>query len=205
MVAISDRPTLPPLHSLGLPNPPVWMAQDLNALYDSPYEHSSCPHLHIPRWPRARNVSTSSSTTSRSDSPALSEFSAATPSTRPSTPGDDVVCPSTPVLSISPFSPTPATFRPSPYLPGERFRLEPCKLEDAQAIIVHPPPTAPFIPSPTNPTPPPSKNAGPLLIVGPLLQHFRHPQRPLTKGARVRPYRIVPSRRSAGSLDRRLV
>ncbi|KAF5379078.1 hypothetical protein D9615_005971 [Tricholomella constricta] len=190
----SERPTLPPLHSLGLPNP---SAGTTNALHELSYDNPSCPHLHIPQWRHARQVSSSSSTTSRSTSPTLFDSSssrASSPSTDP-----ESSAPSTPVLSISPLSSrVPSTA--SPNMPPLRFRLEPCTLDEAQAIVLIPPPSAPFVPSTS--TPAPQKKQQALLLLGPSMQ-YRNPQRQLAKGARIHPYRIAPSQRKDAVCSRR--
>ncbi|KAG5636836.1 hypothetical protein H0H81_006663 [Sphagnurus paluster] len=182
MAFSTERPTLPPLHTLGLPNPAT-------TLHELSYDNSSCPRLHIPLCHR-RQTSVCSSNTSRSSSPTLFDSS----SSRSSSPSTDVeVSPPTPVLSISPLSRLPNQ-TPSP-MPPVRFRLEPCSLEDAQAIVLIPPPCAPAVPSTLTTAPAPKKQQA-LLLVGHSMEYFRHPQRQLAKGARIHPYRIAPSQRA---------
>lgn len=67
-----------------------------------------------------------------------------------------------------------------PYAP-QKLRLVPATLENADAVVVIPP----SLPTPQGCQP------QPLLLVGPALQRFRHPNRRLAKGARVHPYQIV--------------
>ncbi|GLB42288.1 hypothetical protein LshimejAT787_1103030 [Lyophyllum shimeji] len=194
----SQRPTLPPLHTLGLPNPSVRMT---DAPHELSYDDLSCPRLHIPQWRHARQVSASSSMTSRSPSPPIFDSSSSCASSPPTEPEDEL--PTTPVLSISPLSsrlPHSTSLHNTTPL---RFRLEPCTLDEAQAIVLIPPPSAPFVPSTSNPTPTPQQKQQALLLIGPSLQYFRHPQRQLAKGARIHPYRIAPSRRKDGVWSRR--
>ncbi|KAJ7108687.1 hypothetical protein C8R44DRAFT_743928 [Mycena epipterygia] len=154
----SERPTLPPLHTLNL----------LPASYvrhcrgDSPYEsyeHPSCPRLHVPQhsWSyNNRRVSTSSSSsTSRTPSPSPSATSS---------------------LGHSP-SPT------SPSKSNSKFTLVPSSFEDADAVIVIPPPGAPHVPG--------AQLGQGLLLTGAALEHLRHPQRQIAKGTRLHPYRFV--------------
>ncbi|KIM70495.1 hypothetical protein SCLCIDRAFT_1206636 [Scleroderma citrinum Foug A] len=63
----------------------------------------------------------------------------------------------------------------------QKVRLVPTSIENADAVVVIPPP----------PTVPHACQAQPLLLVGPALQRFRQPNRQLAKGSRVHPYRIV--------------
>ncbi|KAK0458809.1 uncharacterized protein EV420DRAFT_1540666 [Desarmillaria tabescens] len=88
--------------------------------------------------------------------------------------------------STSSRTPSPSSSRyPSLTFPaGIRLRLVPCPLDAADAVVVVPPPDAPYIP-------PLSSLQTPLFLVGPALQQFRQPHRPLAKGARVHPYRIL--------------
>ncbi|OAX41287.1 hypothetical protein K503DRAFT_863983 [Rhizopogon vinicolor AM-OR11-026] len=92
-------------------------------------------------------------------------------------------------------SPTPSPFSPSrPSTAGgkcTKIRLVPTTFEHADAIVLVLPPDAPHmypLSGITN-----LKPAQPLLLVGPALQHLRHPQRQIAKGARLHPYRIVRS------------
>ncbi|KAK0192714.1 hypothetical protein F5146DRAFT_1041169 [Armillaria mellea] len=89
----------------------------------------------------------------------------------------------------SPPSRHPSLTSPS----GIRFRLVPCTLDAADAVVVVPPPDAPYIP-PLSALQTSAGHAPPsqaLFLVGPALQQFRQPYRPLSKGARVHPYRIL--------------
>jgi len=192
-VSIFERPTLPSLRTLDLPVPLTQNRQFSNSMYDS-YEpqvspivssfsyppttptsnvsvRQSCPSRNVLRhWPYSRQVSTSSSS-SRTPSPNPSNYS----------------------------SYTNTHSHPNPSLPPTRsssapkFRLVPSTLDVADAVVVVPPPTAPFIPNLTS-TPSLMESARQgqaLLLLGPALQHFRHPQRQIAKGARIHPYRII--------------
>jgi hypothetical protein len=76
---------------------------------------------------------------------------------------------------------------------GEKLRLVPCPLDVANAIVLVTPP----IPNPSHESASPpeaeikDKQGQAFLLVGPAMNRFRHPQRQLSKGARVHPYRIV--------------
>ncbi|PBK67435.1 hypothetical protein ARMSODRAFT_1085969 [Armillaria solidipes] len=99
------------------------------------------------------------------------------------------------ISSTSSRTPSPPPSRhPSLTFPtGTRFRLVPCPLDAADAVVVVPPPDAPYIP-PLSALQTSAGHAPPsqaLFLVGPALQQFRQPHRPLAKGARVHPYRIL--------------
>ncbi|KAF9480610.1 hypothetical protein BDN70DRAFT_877450 [Pholiota conissans] len=125
---------------------------------------NACP-VHIPsnRMYHDRNVSTSSSNTNISRSPS------------PASPQDG---------SASPSTPTP------------KFRLVPCEMENADAVILVPPPGADAdvhgtTSSSSLAVQQQGKNKG-ILIVGSAWHTLcRNPKRPLAKGARIHPYRIV--------------
>ncbi|KDR80054.1 hypothetical protein GALMADRAFT_265248 [Galerina marginata CBS 339.88] len=72
--------------------------------------------------------------------------------------------------------------------PQTKFRLVPCPLEVAEAIIVVS--DEPITSQRPNYAPQQGKGQS-ILIVGPSVQRFRNPQRPLAKGSRIHPYRIV--------------
>ncbi|KAK0203648.1 hypothetical protein DFS33DRAFT_1383911 [Desarmillaria ectypa] len=100
--------------------------------------------------------------------------------------------------STSSRTPSPPPSRhPSLTFPaGIRLRLVPCPLDAADAVVVVPPPNAPYIP-PLSALQTSAGHAPPsqaLFLVGPALQQFRQPHRPLAKGARVHPYRIFRNR-----------
>ncbi|KAJ7269661.1 hypothetical protein C8J57DRAFT_318099 [Mycena rebaudengoi] len=163
MSSYSERPTLPPLHTLDLPTPYLHRRQ--GSPYDSP-ERPSCPRLNVPRhsWSHNRRVSTSSST-SRTPSPTPSDASTS----------------SSTMSHCSPSSPS-------------KMRLVPSSFADANAILVIPPPETPYIPDITSAcrSPLESARAGQgLLLFGSAMEHLRHPQRQLAKGARLHPYRIM--------------
>ncbi|KAG5646350.1 hypothetical protein DXG03_003673 [Asterophora parasitica] len=194
----TERPTLPPLASLGLPNPSTGTTNDS---HDFSYDNTSCPRLHIPNWRRARQMSSSSSITSRSTSPTLFDDASSSRSSTP--PTDTEFTPSTPVLSITPLSPPHNPCHSSAPMAPFRFRLEPCTLDEAQAIVLIPPPSASFVPSTITSCPAPQQKQQALLLLGPSMQYFRNPQRQLAKGARMHPYRIAPSQRKDAPLSRR--
>ncbi|KAK0452342.1 hypothetical protein EV421DRAFT_2030948 [Armillaria borealis] len=113
------------------------------------------------------------------------------------------------ISSTSSRTPSPPPSRhPSLTFPtGTRFRLVPCPLDAADAVVVVPPPDAPYIP-PLSALQTSAGHAPPsqaLFLVGPALQQFRQPHRPLAKGARVHPYRVLRngevSRRPLASSD----
>ncbi|KAG6850085.1 hypothetical protein H0H93_001218 [Arthromyces matolae] len=189
----AERPVLPSLHSLGLLGPSL---RSMNPSYESKCHKFALPRLQVPQWRGSRQVSPSSSSTSRSSSPAIFDIdSSSSRSLSPVSEIDadaDIPTPLTPVLSISPLS--QGTITPSEAHPV-RFRLEPCSLADAQAIVLVPPPNAPFIPSSSVPNP--TQNQQALLLLGHSLDYFRQPGRPIAKGARIHPYRITPSQRKA--------
>ncbi|KAH7926162.1 hypothetical protein BV22DRAFT_1046279 [Leucogyrophana mollusca] len=161
----STRPTLPPLHTLGLPiGKASAQLPHIDELYDSYDFDRQTPRLHIAsQYPHARQASISSSRTP-SPTPSISPLR----STRPT-------------LSHSTLGQVPA-----------KIRLVPTTLEKADAVVVVPPPNAPHIPPLSGMSPTTMKQGQQaLLLVGPALQHLRHPQRQLAKGARIHPYRIV--------------
>ncbi|KAH7913297.1 hypothetical protein BJ138DRAFT_1178154 [Hygrophoropsis aurantiaca] len=164
----SARPTLPPLHTLGLPiGKAGTRLPHIDELYDAYDLNHQTSHSHIshkyPQSRQTRKVSISSSTSSRTPSP--------TP-------------------SISPLRATrPNLPHPTLIQKATKIRLVPTTLEDADAIVFVPPQTA-SLPG-ASATTPVSQNQQPLLLVGPALAHLRHPQRQLAKGARIHPYRIV--------------
>ena len=72
-----------------------------------------------------------------------------------------------------------------------KFRLVPCPLDIADAVILVPSPNS-YYPIPNLPNYVPRTGHGQgLLLVGPALQQIRQPQRQLAKGARIHPYRVV--------------
>ncbi|KAJ6584567.1 hypothetical protein B0H19DRAFT_1249530 [Mycena capillaripes] len=153
----SERPTLPPLHTLNLLPAPCAQHRKRGSPYDS-YERT-CPRLNVPQhsWPYARRVSTStSSSTSRTPSPSPSDTSSRTSS------------------SSSPTSPS-----------KQKLTLVPSSFEDAEAIVVIPPPGAAHG----------RGQSQSLLLTGLALEHLRHPQRPLAKGTRLHPYRFARTSR----------
>ncbi|KAG2143059.1 hypothetical protein DEU56DRAFT_793278 [Suillus clintonianus] len=99
-------------------------------------------------------------------------------------------------ISSSTSSRTPSPLSPSRSPTSRRqstkFRLVPTTFEHANAVVVVPAPDAPHVhplSGVTNLKQPPQ----PLLLVGPALQQLCRPQRQITKGARLHPYRIVRS------------
>lgn len=71
-----------------------------------------------------------------------------------------------------------------------RYRLVRSTFENADAVLIVPPPSAPFVP-PLSSIARAPKGQGLLLVGEAMHQHLRHPQRNLAKGARMHPYRIV--------------
>ena len=86
-----------------------------------------------------------------------------------------------------------------------RVRLVPSTLETADAVVIVPPPDARHFPSlpslssfPTiqllshlSTTMDESETARPLLLLGPALQHLRHPRRQIAKAQGLHPYKIL--------------
>ncbi|ESK96484.1 hypothetical protein Moror_6992 [Moniliophthora roreri MCA 2997] len=161
-----ERPTLPSLHTLDLPTltsdakPRVYLPTPSAYDFGRQSMHAHAAHYtHVPRLQRQRQLSTSTTTTSRTPSPPLSE--------------------SEYLIPPAPQSESKRT--------GANVRLIPCSFEEADAVVVVPPPS-------TCPDIEPSKA---LLLVGPALNHLRHPQRQIAKGARIRPYRFSNSRKNS--------
>ncbi|KAF9467841.1 hypothetical protein BDZ94DRAFT_1318390 [Collybia nuda] len=163
-----ERPTLPPLHTLDLPNPTSMKPR----LHGAQLRHEF--YDQYPRY-NIRQVSDSSSSTSRTSSP--------TP-------------------SISPMSGAHAL----PSLPSNRRQtvlFYPCSLEEADAALLIPPPSAPYVPRVSDlgtSSPFQQKQNKCLLLTGPRLDELRRPGRQLAKGARIHPYRLA----MRGNTTRRL-
>ncbi|KAJ7871519.1 hypothetical protein B0H14DRAFT_2570843 [Mycena olivaceomarginata] len=153
----SERPTLPPLHTLNL-LPASYAQRRGSSPYDS-YERP-CQRFNVPQhsWSRRRVSTSTSSSTSRTPSPTPSDASS-TSSTSPSS--------------------------------SSKLKLVPSSFEDADAIIVIPPPGAPHVPG--------TRPGRGLLLTGPALEHLRHPQRQIAKGTRLHPYRFAGRRASTAS------
>ncbi|KAG7448457.1 uncharacterized protein BT62DRAFT_929548 [Guyanagaster necrorhizus] len=150
----SQRPTLPPIHSLDL----LPLCREVNATDES----QKCSLRPIPLYQNHRSqrqASICSSTSSRTPSPP--------PLQHPS----------------------------SAFLARIRFRLVPCPLDAADAVVVVPPPDAPYIPplSALRTSACYALRSQALFLIGPALQQLRQPHQPLAKGARVHPYRILRS------------
>ncbi|KAF7426392.1 hypothetical protein PC9H_008760 [Pleurotus ostreatus] len=164
-----ERPTLPPLNTLNPSVPRRGSTPRYNYnLYDPSSSTNNMTH--------SRRASTFSSTSSRTPSPTPSDPSDPSTSqiklpTIPSHPSLVVASPSTPSRRVRP------TVHPG------KFRLVPCTLDVAEAVVLVPPPDAPTLPS--------NKPGQALLLVGPALNHLRHPQRRIAKGARIHPYRFL--------------
>ncbi|TFY70317.1 hypothetical protein EVG20_g2678 [Dentipellis fragilis] len=181
---MTERPTLPPLHSLNLPVPGSSWVSGAHAL-PSIYDRHVPAHAAQQSWHRGRQVSVSSSISSRtaSASPPPSEVPSLTD-------------------SISTTSTRQSTSPPPTAMPYGSVRIVLAdSFEDADAALVFPPPGAPYIPTisdlNTNPGSTEALKQGkPLLLVGKAMEYLRHPQRRIAKGARIHPYRIV---RSGGS------
>ncbi|KAH9833149.1 uncharacterized protein C8Q71DRAFT_191647 [Rhodofomes roseus] len=160
------RPSLPPLHSLGLPYPLVRAEQSAYDSYDSNDRLS--PETTQPysarTWARGRQSSVSSTTSS------------CTAPSRAGSPSDT------------------RALAPSP----EGFTLLLTTMDKANALIVVPQiPPVPQLPSPP-PTPTSSSAARssrtvrPLLITGPMVEHFKQNHTRISQVARMHPYRMVP-------------
>ncbi|KAJ7204780.1 hypothetical protein GGX14DRAFT_569359 [Mycena pura] len=143
----------------------------LNLLPDS-YDcltYARNPNVPHRSWAYPRRVSTTSSSstsTSRTPSPSPSDASS----------------------SLSPVSPAKSA--------APKLTLVPSSFDDADAVVVIPPPGVPSIPG-ANGRPGQS-----LLLMGAALAHLRHPQRQIAKGTRLHPYRFAPratSRRTSSS------
>ncbi|KAI6116198.1 hypothetical protein EDD16DRAFT_554826 [Pisolithus croceorrhizus] len=156
----SSRTTLPPLRTL-LENLKMIdenaVLPSLERMYDPHETNREKAHFHCPPVSslvrQRRQVSARPITTSRT--PSL--VSTCTPS-------------SLPYLDSQKL----------PY-PPQKIRLVPATLENADAVVVIPPP----LPASQG------RQPQPLLLMGPALQRFRQPNRRLAKGARVHPYQIV--------------
>jgi len=174
---LAERPTLPPLHTLDLPFPISRKPRLAGTSGSELHERQSCQRLHVPRQlPYERRLSMSSSTSSRTPSPTPSESSSGYQSSHSS------------------------QSRPT----RNSMRLVPSSFDDADAVLVIPPPNAPYVPtSLSSPLPCPAPSSGQaLLLTGPSLDHFRQPLRQVAKGARVHPYRIVREGDSSASRRR---
>ncbi|EPQ52025.1 hypothetical protein GLOTRDRAFT_132151 [Gloeophyllum trabeum ATCC 11539] len=112
----TPRPTLPPLRSLDLPYPLAPHASTSTSTSSNDSNDFQSPDLTHPLFHRPRQVSVSSTTSSR-----LS----ASPSPPPTSPS---------ALSLSP--------RPPPQPQPPKFRLVPAPLASADAVLVVPPPSA---------------------------------------------------------------
>jgi len=171
----SLRPTLPSLRSLDLPTPSLREKMELlrfNDTHDS-YECSTPTRFQ----PRNRQTSISSSVTATSRSSSMSP------------PPSDFSAPSSGLIKTS--SPTPVD--------APRYRLVRSTFENADAVLIVPPPTAPFVPPLSSSATPANnfqKGQGLLLVGSAMRHHLRYPQRNIARGARIHPYRIV----RAGSL-----
>ncbi|KAF8637864.1 hypothetical protein AX17_002490 [Amanita inopinata Kibby_2008] len=137
---------------------------------------------HIPQsaWNHNRQVSISSSITSRSPSPFSVDLLAARPSLSPS--------PAPSYTSDATHSKANA---------GLKVRLVPCSFESADAFVYIPPSVTPTsssaAPKVSNDIRDPLLGNQPLLLVGPAAKQLRQPSQKMAKGARVHPYRITPS------------
>ena len=158
----SERPTLPSLHSLGLPIPklPSHELYEYNErkVRNWLFHNLTIFSFHLfKRWTHVRNVSSSTSTSSRTTSPTPSDHSSASSTET-----------------------------------ARKFRLIPSTLESANAAIVI------AVPLPTStsilPLAPKNQNAKKgkaFLVVGPALRRLQHHQRHISKGAHIRPYRMI--------------
>lgn len=176
-----ERPTLPSIHSLGLLSPdghPIYEQYVCpTPLHPSPY-FILITNLQPRQSHHSRRVSGSSSTTSRTSSPTPCD----TRSRRHS----------------RAYTPYPApTARPTLY-------FLPCAIEEADAAIIVPSPTAPYIPDVFDLGSPKEQNERKrpknLFIVGPPLHTLRQPGCHLPEGVSVYPYRVATKDRSRPSL-----
>lgn len=175
----SERPTLPSIHTLELPLltrstlPNVQYAPEINAVsaysasdtLQSAHDFFSCVQR-----PVRLNIPTNKMNHDR----RVSTSSSATSSSR----------------SCSPTSPQDSFSSRLPSTLPSNFRLIPCEMENAEAVILFPPPGA----QDANVCNYSTRNGkgGGILLVGPALHKIcRNPQRPLAKGARVHPYRVA--------------
>ncbi|EPS93364.1 hypothetical protein FOMPIDRAFT_1020614 [Fomitopsis schrenkii] len=169
------RPSLPPLHTLGLPYPLVRSEQP--AAYDS-YDSDNdrlSPETMQPGparpWARGRQSSVSS-TTSSCTAPSRSGSPTDAPPLAPKTIG---------------------------------FTLLLTTMDKADALIVVPQvPPVPQLPSPPpspssqcQSVPPPPRTIRPLLITGPMVNTFKQNHTRISRIARMHPYRMVPKIPSA--------
>ncbi|KAF9449299.1 hypothetical protein P691DRAFT_774786 [Macrolepiota fuliginosa MF-IS2] len=157
------RPTLPSLRSLNLPIPRISKGRaDTTSTNTSPindFNELAYATNNAPHWAKMRSTSNSSA---RSTSSSTSNsFNSRTPSPTPSE------------TSLASTSSTRS---------NGSFRLVPCDLENADAVVLV-----------TEPTDGSSRGKA-TLLVGTAAQPYRQPStRPVAKGARVHPYKITSS------------
>ncbi|KAF4564509.1 hypothetical protein EYR40_010674 [Pleurotus pulmonarius] len=164
-----ERPTLPPLNTL----------DTSKGRRDSTPPHNYnlyAPSLSMNNMTHSRRVSTFSSTSSRTPSPTPSD-----PSDNPTSQIKLPTIPSHPSLVVA--SPSTPSRRVRPTVHPGKFRLVPCTLDVAEAVVLVPPPDAPKLPS--------NKPGQALLLVGPALNHLRQPKLQIARGARIHPYRFL--------------
>ncbi|KAF9653649.1 hypothetical protein BDM02DRAFT_3182653 [Thelephora ganbajun] len=170
---MSNRPTLPPLRTLGLPNPcsnlreqmAVLRVNDTNDTYDS--------------LPSMRNLSISSS---------ITDISRSSISPLPVTARTKLLSSSQHNVSRLPINPN---------RPRQGYRLVLSTLDDADALLIVPDPgEQPIAAGPDSQNTPPKPRVGRgYLLVGEAM-HLHLRQKKTLKGARVHPYRFIspPSR-----------
>ncbi|KAH8827971.1 hypothetical protein DL96DRAFT_1601097 [Flagelloscypha sp. PMI_526] len=173
-----ERPTLPSLHTLGLPAPAArrTIHENMDELNDIP--SGIMNDYFTPKLPsyqhRARQASTSSRRSSQ------------TGSSRSPSPQSAFTYP----VSVSPPLPAlPHAFSPYPSPPPpvsststtmDRVRFVPSTIEEAQAMIIITPAGAS------------DAQGRAVLVVGQTVEQIRNqPERSIAKGARVHPYRMV--------------
>ncbi|KAG6377397.1 hypothetical protein JVT61DRAFT_15194 [Boletus reticuloceps] len=150
----SSRPTLPPLHSLNLPRGGIPLPR-IHELYDL-HDHSRRDlHLNLPNG---------------HEQPPIPQL--VTPRTPSSSDSYLRPCTNTPA---SPVVATPLTPTSWPF-PPHKIRLVPTTFENANAVILVPPPHVPL---------------QPVLLVGSAVERLRHPRRQLPEGVRIHPYRVA--------------
>ncbi|KIP06354.1 hypothetical protein PHLGIDRAFT_464060 [Phlebiopsis gigantea 11061_1 CR5-6] len=174
-LSIYDRPTLPSLHTLGLPKP-------VTSTTPMSHEYVGAKRTAIDERTgyRARHVSISSTTSSCTDS-----------SGRSTSPCNS----DTMKFSRSSASPPPI------HVSAGSLSLARSTMEEANAFVLVPPQQDQYVEnistySRSHASLSKSRRNQALLLVGPALKYLRHPSIRIARGARLHPYRIVshPSR-----------
>ncbi|EED85077.1 predicted protein [Postia placenta Mad-698-R] len=162
-----SRPTLPPLHALGLPDP--------RNTYELPGAHDSYdPHVQLQA--AVEQMQLNDSQTQRStyhgrvrQASVSSTTSSCTTSSRSSSPVAGSL----------------------PYPISDRISFKRTTFEDANAMMIVIPEVPPVPPLPGTPRTASNPAPGVWVVTGPAVELFRrHPERPVSKAARIHPYRI---------------